>query len=248
MQIPTINPKKTSEEAKVPQKTAKRRKAKTATSREARLAKITAIAVAAAALCVIIAIGMAITTQSHMTLAHENMVAVAVAKGDVQSGEQMKLGDTYEFVEVPKAYLPEGKFTKDAANDIEGHLSGANLPSGTIVTRSLLVDMPGAVTNLSMELSGGNVAITVSADAEVGLASLIVPGDTVNVISYETGDRIASNLKVRACGSSLSNNGKDYSTVTLEASERDASAITAAQSSGGIRLVLLSAADANGGR
>lgn len=246
MQIPSIKPKKTGE-APMPQKTAKRRKA-AATSAEARNAKITAVSVAAAALCAIIAIGMAVTTQGHMSLAHENMVSVAVAKGDVQSGKQMKLGDTYEFVEVPKAYLPEGNFTQDNADKIEGHLSGANLPSGTIITKSLLVAMPGAVTNLSMELEGGNVAITVSADAEVGLASLIVPGDTVNVISYETGDKIASNLKVRACGSSLSNSGKDYSTVTLEASERDASAITSAQSSGGIRLVLLSAADGNGGR
>lgn len=208
--------------------------------RQGKLAKVATAAVACAVAAVVIAAGLGITTAATLSTVQGDMVSVLVARDDIAQGAVIEQGASVAVKEVPSAYVPSGAIRASETGDVLGHLAASPVSKGSILTRAD-VSAISASSSLANAISGSNVAITISSDAEIGLSGLLHPGDVVDVIGKESGAEVAGGLVVLALGSSLSDNPGEYASVTLQAAPADAGAISQTEAGEGIRLVLRAA-------
>jgi Flp pilus assembly protein CpaB len=80
-----------------------------------------------------------------------------------------------------RADLPANVVTRDA--EISGQVAAVDLGGGEIITSMMFVADNALSGSKGTSLDKGNVAITISADGAAGVAGLIQPGDSINIMS-----------------------------------------------------------------
>ena len=83
-----------------------------------------------------------------------------------------------------RADLPANVVTRDA--EISGQVAAVDLGGGEIITSMMFVADNALSGSKGTSLDKGNVAITISADGAAGVAGLIQPGDSINIMSKTT--------------------------------------------------------------
>ena len=80
-----------------------------------------------------------------------------------------------------RADLPVGAVTRPA--EIQGQVSTVDLQGGEIITTSMFASESDTSGSKAVSLDEGNVAITISVDEAAGVANLIQPGDSINILA-----------------------------------------------------------------
>jgi Flp pilus assembly protein CpaB len=129
--------------------------------------------------------------------AEENqLVEVLVAAGPIAKGASADEAIANKVIAPAKrrrADLPANVVTRDA--EISGQVAAVGLGGGEIVTSMMFVADNALSGSKGTSLDKGNVAITFSADGAAGVAGLIQPGDSINIMikgSVAEGDGAAS--------------------------------------------------------
>lgn len=143
------------------------------------------------------------------------------------------------------------------SGDLEGKVAAATIDSGQFITAASFVapSEGGGGTLASSIAAPGLVAVTVSVDAERGVANQIAPGDRVDiaVVGESAAEYILSDVKVLAVGqeTSASATGPEGEAsltasstglITFELTATDALRVVAANESGSLYLTLRSIA------
>lgn len=166
----------------------------------------------------------------------------AVEKGHIISEEDVSLADVPASLRVAGALGEEG-ISGEAA--VVGRAALVDMGAGTQITQAFAAG-PENKSSLSAALEPGYEAVSISVDAQTGLAGLVKIGDSVRicVVSDEAvgGERnkTLAEATVIALDSSLEGS-EGYSTVTVQATSAEADAIRAAQADGTVTLVMTSA-------
>jgi pilus assembly protein CpaB len=177
----------------------------------------------------------------------ENLETVVVAANDIAVGTVIS-ADDLATKEVPKDYTTEGSVTE--ASTLIGKTSIIRIDSGQQVTAEMLTGK-SRNGNLSSILSKGKKAVTISTDNDNGYSGMLVLGDKVDVVYYETTNgstrtvTVASACPVIALDNNTQSTVSDYSNITLEVSSSEATLIGNIQNSKSLKLVLNSSVDSN---
>lgn len=117
--------------------------------------------------------------------AEENqLVEVLVAAQEIPKGtasEQALDLAAIAPAERRRADLPVGAVTRPA--EIQGQISTVDLQGGEIITTSMFASESDTSGSKAVSLDEGNVAITISVDEAAGVAGLIQPGDSINILA-----------------------------------------------------------------
>lgn len=220
-----------------------------AAARDSRkLARITAIAVAVA----IAGAGYGIVTgqsaASKASVLDEQTKQVVVAKSDIPTGTQIT-GDMVSVQNVPNSLVVTGSL--DSADAVVGKTATSAIPANGVVSAS---EVSGDESDkLSGAIDPGMVAVSITVDAQSGVAGMLHQGDLVDVVGSDTNDgdasaaTLCSGAKVKALDSSMTDYSSEYTAVTVECSPADAAKIVANEGNGTVSVVLHSTATATGG-
>jgi pilus assembly protein CpaB len=112
------------------------------------------------------------------------LVEVLVASGEIPKGssadEALQMG-LIEPANRRRADLPVGAVTRNA--EIQGQVAAVALNGGEIITTSMFVSDTDLSGSNATSLDKGNVAMTISVDEASGVAGLIQPGDSINIMA-----------------------------------------------------------------
>jgi pilus assembly protein CpaB len=139
-----------------------------------------------------------------------------------QPGEQAISEEFIKSAEIPEEFRPGTSLTD--LNTIRGKVALTDLSAGQVVVDGMFVDPRVAQITFSQRIPAGQVAISVSIDSVRGVAGLLVPGDTVNVIIDDptapeaTKAHLFQNLNILAIGSTAAPEAGDTSAVTAPGS------------------------------
>jgi pilus assembly protein CpaB len=186
----------------------------------------------------------------------EEMVDVVVAKGDLERGSSVG-PDNMAVRPVPKEYVPGTAVTPDMFANVEGARLSVDMRGGEVLLRGTLEGADEAT--FAHKVRDGVRAMTVSVDEVNSISGLLQPGDRIDLFftarpprsgtmqAPETTMVLMQNVVLLATGRqvrpSIGDNGqpgasRSYSTVTIEASPRDAQRLILAQKSGTLTAVL----------
>jgi pilus assembly protein CpaB len=179
-------------------------------------------------------------------------VPILVARKNIASGTRID-GTLVEIRQVPQAFVqPSALSSPDEAT---GQISIAPIAMGEQILANKLANMGAA---LSLAVSPGKRAVTISVDLPAGVAGLLKPGDLVDVVVTEGIDiprtfMLMQAAPVLAVGRSFSAQPAEersafYTqggprTVTLEASPYESERLAHLENTGSIKLVLRSPGD-----
>ena len=172
-----------------------------------------------------------------------NTCEVFVAKSGIQKGQTIEKSHL-TTKQVPEALLVGDAILRDKPDDLIGRVSSCFIPQGAQISSSYL---SGNVTGASLAsiLDPGMQAVSVLVDQRNGISNLLQIGDRVTVLhtnsdplAYAEGDILASSLRIIALDSSVSEKPEAYTCVTVQAESEEAIAISSAQASGGVSLIL----------
>lgn len=177
-----------------------------------------------------------------------NTSEVFVAKSGVQKGQTIEKSNLTTML-VPETLLVGDAISSDKPSDLIGRVSSCFIPAGAQISASYLSgNVPGA--SLASILEPGTQAVSVLVDQRNGIANLLQIGDRVTVVhtnsdpmGYAQGDVLATSLRIIALDSSVSEKPDSYTCVTVQAAGDEAIAISSAQASGGVSLILESQED-----
>jgi hypothetical protein len=190
------------------------------------------------ALGVLLMVGFSLAAVLWHMSATERVPVLALA-GEVARGEVIEPGDllvVYLGADQPVAHLPRG-----AAGELVGRVAVADLPAGTVLTRSHVV--------ARSPLGPGDGVVGLALDPGQFPAMGLVPGDVVNVVTAaptgapdeaQAGEGSAGVLARRAevyAVEPLGTQGRLF--VSLRMPEAVANAVAAAAEGGPVRLVLV---------
>ena len=127
------------------------------------------------------------------------LVEVLVAKGPIAKGSAADDALASDLIAIDKrraADLPASVERRDA--EIAGQVAAVDLSGGEIITANMFVADTDLSGSKSTSLDKGNVAITISVDEAAGVAGLIQPGDSINILATAEaeGDGFASTTPV----------------------------------------------------
>jgi pilus assembly protein CpaB len=184
------------------------------------------------------------------------MVDVVVAKGDLERGTHVG-PENMAVRPMPREYVPGTAVTPDQFANVEGARLSVDLRGGEVLLRGTL---EGAdESTFAHKVRDGVRAMTVSVDEVNSISGLLQPGDRIDLFftarpprggyqqAPETTMVLMQNVVLLATGRqvrpSIGDNGqpgatRSYSTVTIEASPRDAQRLILAQKSGTLTAVL----------
>lgn len=150
-----------------------------------------------------------------------DLVQVVVATDDVACGEYIEAADV-EVASVPSRFAPAD--AADSVEDVVGLRANSNITSGNAISLSTLQasDSPATLAGAPAE---GMVAYMVSLSEASGLSPLLHVGDTVQVIlgaDGVDGEVVAEGVRVIALDNALTGGSDDYTNVTLELTEEQA--------------------------
>ena len=112
------------------------------------------------------------------------LVDVLVAKGPIAKGSSADEALAIEQVAIAKrrrADLPATAVRREA--EIAGQVASVDLSGGEIITTNMFVADTELSGSNSTGIDKGNVAMTISVDQSAGVAGLIQPGDSVNILA-----------------------------------------------------------------
>lgn len=139
--------------------------------------------------------------------AYENAerLKVFVVGKDIPKGLPGENALQEEYVkadEIPREFRPATAITDPTT--IRAKVAITNLSVGQVVVEGMFVDPKIAQVSFSQRIPSGMVAITVSIDQVRGVAGLLVPGDMVNIMIDDGGDKrfLFQNVPIIAIGSS----------------------------------------------
>lgn len=190
-------------------------------------------------------------------------VQAFVAVNDIPkgtTGDSAVANGLIQAEEVLRGSVPPAAVTDSSL--LGGKVAAATIQAKQYITDSSFVaPSEGGGGSLAAAIGDkGLVAVTISVDAERGVANQIAPGDRVDIAVVNDGSAgyILSNVKVLSVGqetaaSAAGGNGQPSATaagsglITFELSPADALAVVAANKSGSVYLTLRPVA-ASGGR
>lgn len=142
--------------------------------------------------------------------ASNQLVEVLVATGPIPKGanaDEVIAAGRVALAERRRADLPAAVVRRNA--EIAGQVAAVDLTGGEIITTSMFVADTQLSGSKGTSLDKGNVAITISVDEAAGVAGLIQPGDSINILAElapaETGE---------GAGTGLRNEGGGYGLAT----------------------------------
>jgi Flp pilus assembly protein CpaB len=112
------------------------------------------------------------------------LVEVLVAAGPIPKGTSADEAIAMQLVTMDqrrRADLPAAVVRRNA--EIAGQVAAVDMNGGEIITSNLFVNQSDATGSKSTSLDKGNVAITISVDESAGVAGLIQPGDSINIMT-----------------------------------------------------------------
>jgi Flp pilus assembly protein CpaB len=112
------------------------------------------------------------------------LVEVLVATTPIAKGASADEAIALQSIEPAKrrrADLPANVVTREA--EISGQVAAVGLGGGEIITSMMFVADDALSGSKGTSLDKGNVAITISADGAAGVAGLVQPGDSINIMS-----------------------------------------------------------------
>ena len=116
--------------------------------------------------------------------AKNQLVEVLVAKGPIPKGTSADAALAAQQITVGKrrqADLPAQAVRRNA--EIAEQVASVDLGGGEIITSNMFVADSDLTGSKSTSLDKGNVAITISVDDAAGVAGLIQPGDSINIMA-----------------------------------------------------------------
>lgn len=117
------------------------------------------------------------------------LVEVLVAKGPIAKGTSADDAIATEQVAMAKrrrADLPASVVRREA--EIRNQVASVDLSGGEIITANMFVADKELSGSKATSLDKGNVAITISVDQAAGVAGLIQPGDSINILATVDND------------------------------------------------------------
>lgn len=224
-----------------------RKKDGSATSEAQRVKRLGGVTAASVALAVAAAgfgAYSAFDANARIEGASAGMTAVLTAAAPIEKGSVVEASDL-RVASVPASALVEGALGEDSAGAVEGRTATAAIARGAQITPGAVAG-EGNASSLADALEPGSEAVTVSVDAQTGLAGLLKVGDTVRVVSVlgsmggaGAASDVSAGARVVALDGVLDGGG-DYASVTLQVEPDEATAIRAAQAAGTVSLVLAS--------
>jgi Flp pilus assembly protein CpaB len=112
------------------------------------------------------------------------LVEVLVATGPIVKGTSADEAIATQLIstdERRRADLPATAISRNA--EIAGQVAALDLNGGEIITSSMFVAETDMSGSKSTSLDKGNVAITIQVDEAAGVAGLIQPGDSINILA-----------------------------------------------------------------
>lgn len=220
----------------------------------AELVRQRAYVTAAAVLVAVVAVGYGIfatlDANGRIEEAQANSTPTVVAAAHIAKGQVIEADDLV-VKDVPQALraadaLGSADLSGDAS--IIGSVAVTDISANTQMTRALAAGA-GSTVSLANALSPGMEAVTISVNAESGMAGNFVVGDVVRVVSMlgavggnGSAVDIAPDARIIALDTALSGQAS-YSSVTVEVTPDQAALIRGAQASSGVSFILTAAAD-----
>lgn len=118
---------------------------------------------------------------------NNQLVEVLVATGPIPKGSSADEAIATKMISVDerrRADLPAGAVRRNA--EIAGQVAAVQLTGGEIITTTMFVADSDLSGSKGTSLDKGNVAITISVDEAAGVAGLIQPGDSINILAEAT--------------------------------------------------------------
>jgi pilus assembly protein CpaB len=187
-----------------------------------------------------------------------------VATGDIpkgMSGEAALSEGLIDVEDVLRGSVPPAAVTDTSR--IDGKVAASTIQARQFITdQSFVAPAEGGGGSLAAAIgSNGQVAVTISVDAERGVANQIAPGDRVDIlVTDEQGgaDYILTDVKVLAVGAETaasatggegeaSQTASESGLITFELSPDDAARVVAANRSGQLYLTLKPLGSGKGG-
>lgn len=112
------------------------------------------------------------------------LVEVLVASGPIAKGTSADEAIATQVIAPAKrrrADLPANVVTRDA--EISGQVAAVGLGGGEIITSMMFVADNALSGSKGTSLDKGNVAVTISVDGAAGVAGLVQPGDSINIMA-----------------------------------------------------------------
>lgn len=112
------------------------------------------------------------------------LVEVLVATGPIVKGTSADEAIATQLIstdERRRADLPVAAIRRNA--EIAGQVAAVDLSGGEIITSTMFVAETDMTGSKSTSLDKGNVAITIQVDEAAGVAGLIQPGDSINILA-----------------------------------------------------------------
>jgi Flp pilus assembly protein CpaB len=112
------------------------------------------------------------------------LVEVLVATGPIMKGMSADEAIATQLIstdERRRADLPATAIRRNA--EIAGQVAALDLNGGEIITSTMFVAETDMTGSKSTSLDKGNVAITIQVDEAAGVAGLIQPGDSINILA-----------------------------------------------------------------
>ncbi len=216
-----------------------------------RLAAVSAVSVAVALVSMAYGTWSVLSAQSAVEAVGADAQPTLIAKGDIQAGSELERS-ALEVRMVPRGLRVARALSGETLSEggtIVGKRVLVSLSAGSQITPELVAGVEGG-DRLAASLEAGMQAVTVSVDAESGLAGQLYPSDRVRVVALEgvmSGETylttICDNVRVLSLDDSRSREDASYTSVTLEVTPSQADAVRAAQYAGKVSFVLVSRLD-----
>lgn len=213
-----------------------------------RLSQTTAAAVAVAVIGTGFGVWSAFDANAAIDAANAGREEVLVVASTVPKGDVVEAGDV-AVASVPASMRVEGALGEGSAGDVVGRPAAAELPKGAQITANS-VSGTGNASSLADALEPGKEAVTLSTDAQTGLASLLRIDDKVRVVACRnatdgTGlaEVLCEDARVAALDGALAGEPGSYASVTVEVDPDQAVAIRKAQAGATVSLALASGAE-----
>jgi pilus assembly protein CpaB len=205
-----------------------------------------------------IGINQAMTKPTAEPIEQTETTSIFVAKQEIGLGDMLK-PEFLNLEQCPNDRVPPGAITK--LEELEGRRTRVHLYPGEAIIEPKLLAKGEQVSGATEHIAKGMRAVSIKVDSVSGAASLIKPGDRVDVLVYlqENQSRgirktvtqtFLQRAKVFAVDDVFrrDNDGKQSiaaKTISLEVTPSQAELVTMASELGMIRLVLRSASDEN---
>lgn len=182
----------------------------------------------------------------------DRQISLVVAKRDLAKGERLD-GDNVAVRHIPANYAQSTAVSPDDFDRLDGQRLAYPVRAGEMILWSLLeAKRP---PTFSARLEAGRRAVTVPVDEINSISGMLEPGDLIDLLVTLTykGKKITvpllQRVQVMATGQRAvddpkSGERREYSTVTLQASQEQASTLVVARDAGKITALLRNPKDA----